>query len=186
MSFRIRPATTDYSGESSQSSSSQNNPPPAGTSRFSAPSGAGHAAREKPQVKSKSRWKHHWGFLFFCVCVSFNLTNHFFLFPLSPQKSPPWWPKLSKHSRTDSPAGSVKETECILCDFNYSVAELDWKPSNPARTLSAPQTHHMNFAVFVEKWLTSFFFLCFFFLWGWVDVFFFCGDVCFAGLKLSI
>lgn len=49
--IKIRPATTDYSGESSQSSSSQNNPPPAGSSRFSAPSGAGHAAREKPQVK---------------------------------------------------------------------------------------------------------------------------------------
>ncbi|XP_004572767.2 elongin-A [Maylandia zebra] len=49
--IKIRPATTDYSGESSQSSSSQNNPPPAGSSRFSAPSGVGHAAREKPQVK---------------------------------------------------------------------------------------------------------------------------------------
>ncbi|XP_031603893.1 elongin-A [Oreochromis aureus] len=49
--IKIRPATTDYSGESSQSSSSQNNPPSAGSSRFSAPSGAGHAAREKPQVK---------------------------------------------------------------------------------------------------------------------------------------
>ncbi|XP_039876761.1 elongin-A isoform X1 [Simochromis diagramma] len=53
--IKIRPATTDYSGESSQSSSSQNNPPPAGSSRFSAPSGVGHAAREKPQVKSKNR-----------------------------------------------------------------------------------------------------------------------------------
>ncbi|XP_065326512.1 elongin-A [Pelmatolapia mariae] len=49
--IKIRPATTDYSGESSQSSSSQNNPSPAGSSRFSTPSGAGHAAREKPQVK---------------------------------------------------------------------------------------------------------------------------------------
>uniref|UniRef100_A0A3Q0QQ83 Elongin A n=1 Tax=Amphilophus citrinellus TaxID=61819 RepID=A0A3Q0QQ83_AMPCI len=53
--IKIRPATIDYSGESSRSSSSQSNPPPAGSSRSSAPSGGGggggHAAREKPQVK---------------------------------------------------------------------------------------------------------------------------------------
>ncbi|XP_072227149.1 elongin-A [Leuresthes tenuis] len=56
--IKIRPATIDYSGESSRSFSSQLNPS-AGSSRSSAPAaaaggagGAGqHAARDKPQVK---------------------------------------------------------------------------------------------------------------------------------------
>ncbi|KAK2830716.1 hypothetical protein Q5P01_018647 [Channa striata] len=62
--IKIRPATTDYSGESSRSSFSQNNPAPS-SSRSSAPGGAaaaaaaagggvgvgGHGARDKPQVK---------------------------------------------------------------------------------------------------------------------------------------
>nr|XP_019960217.1 PREDICTED: transcription elongation factor B polypeptide 3 [Paralichthys olivaceus] len=57
--IKIRPATIDYSGESSRSSSSQDNPPPS-SSRSSASSGgggggggggAGHVARDKPQVK---------------------------------------------------------------------------------------------------------------------------------------
>lgn len=53
MSFRIRPATTDFTGEGSRPSSSQHNPSP-GSSRSLAPGGgAGHAARDKPQVKSK-------------------------------------------------------------------------------------------------------------------------------------
>ncbi|GLD59397.1 transcription elongation factor B polypeptide 3 [Lates japonicus] len=62
--IKIRPATTDYSGESSHSSSSQHNPS-SSLSRSSAPGGGGgvggggggvgvgggHAARDKPQVK---------------------------------------------------------------------------------------------------------------------------------------
>ncbi|XP_054461979.1 elongin-A [Anoplopoma fimbria] len=56
--IKIRPAMTDYSGESSRSSSSQLDPSP-GSSRSSAPGGggagggvgAGPAARDKPQVK---------------------------------------------------------------------------------------------------------------------------------------
>lgn len=53
VSFRIRPATTDFTGEASRPSSSQLNPSP-GSSRSLAPvGGAGHAARDKPQVKSK-------------------------------------------------------------------------------------------------------------------------------------
>ncbi|XP_040909813.1 elongin-A [Toxotes jaculatrix] len=55
--IKIRPASMDYSGESSRSSSSQHNPL-ASSSRSSAPSGGGgggggggHAARDKPQVK---------------------------------------------------------------------------------------------------------------------------------------
>ncbi|KAM9737686.1 elongin-A [Menidia menidia] len=53
--IKIRPATTDYSGESSRSSSQLT--PPAGSSRSSALAGGGgggggqHAARDKPQVK---------------------------------------------------------------------------------------------------------------------------------------
>lgn len=53
--IKIRPATTDYSGESSHTFSSQHDPSP-GSSRSSAPGGGGggggvHAARDKPQVK---------------------------------------------------------------------------------------------------------------------------------------
>ncbi|KAM9384015.1 elongin-A [Pholidichthys leucotaenia] len=55
--IKIRPAASDFSGESSRPSSSQQNPSP-GSSRSSAPSGGGgggggggHVAREKPQVK---------------------------------------------------------------------------------------------------------------------------------------
>ncbi|KAM3595923.1 uncharacterized protein V6R79_005354 [Siganus canaliculatus] len=57
--IKIKPATGDYSGESSRSSLSQLNPSPS-SSRSSAPgggggagggAGAGHAARDKPQVK---------------------------------------------------------------------------------------------------------------------------------------
>nr|XP_020474162.1 LOW QUALITY PROTEIN: elongin-A [Monopterus albus] len=61
--IKIRPATTDCSGESSHSSSSSQHNPPPSSSRASAPSGGasaaagggggggGHVAREKPQVK---------------------------------------------------------------------------------------------------------------------------------------
>ncbi|KAM9838699.1 elongin-A [Aulostomus maculatus] len=52
--IKIRPATTDYSGESSRSSSSHFNAPPS-SSRSSAPSSGGgaggHTARDRPQVK---------------------------------------------------------------------------------------------------------------------------------------
>ncbi|KAG7526707.1 transcription elongation factor B polypeptide 3 [Solea senegalensis] len=47
--IKIRPVTTDFSGESSHSSLSQHHPP--SSSRSSAPGGGGHVAREKPQVK---------------------------------------------------------------------------------------------------------------------------------------
>ncbi|MEQ2226286.1 hypothetical protein ILYODFUR_025955, partial [Ilyodon furcidens] len=48
----IKPASSDYSGDSSLSSSSHINSP-ASSSRPSAPTGGGgpHAGREKPQVK---------------------------------------------------------------------------------------------------------------------------------------
>ncbi|XP_034456745.1 elongin-A isoform X3 [Hippoglossus hippoglossus] len=67
--IKIRPATINYSGETSRASLSQNDPSPS-SSRSSAPSGggggggggsgggggaAGHVARDKPQVKSKNR-----------------------------------------------------------------------------------------------------------------------------------
>lgn len=56
------------------------------------------------------------------------------------QKSPPWWPKLSRLSRTDSPADSMKETEYIL--GIPVVFNLRKKNSKSFHTYTPTFTHH--------------------------------------------
>ena len=133
--LRIRPATIDYSGETSRASLSQNNPSPS-SSRSSAPSGgggggggggsgggggaAGPVARDKPQVKSKFVLKVLFKMIKKISMISspFKSNKPSILVPPPSQKSPPWWPKLSKRSRTDSPADRGKETVNVFYEFH--------------------------------------------------------------------